>query len=102
MTFDPFHFLQHNAKTKSMKGRKRNSETSKLLGVNKISYLVNLSTIGGGAALYTEWQIIFPLNNEMPHYSITQQTLIMIISVIMLVAGFFGQKKEDNEGYLDE
>ncbi len=92
MTFDPFHFLARNAKTKDMKGRFNKVKT---LNKKQISYLVNLSTIGGGAALYTEWQILFPLNNDIPHYCPIQQILIITMSVIMLLVGLFAQEEEN-------
>jgi hypothetical protein len=79
-----------------MKGRKTSNE-NKTLNAKQKSYWINLLTIGGGAALYTEWQIVFPLNTDVPYYSFIQQASIITISATMLAIAFFSQKEDNNE-----
>lgn len=79
-----------------MKGRNVTGK-NKTLSIKQRSYWINLLTIGGGAALYTEWQIVFPLNNGVPYYNFIQQALIITISATMLAIAFFSQKEDDNE-----
>ncbi len=95
MTFDPFHFRIDNAKTKGMKGRNKTPKEFRLINKKQFLYFINLMTIGGGAAFYTEWQILFPMNEDMPYYDSDQQIIIVSISAIMLAIAFFSQKEDD-------
>lgn len=74
-----------------MKGRNRGN---KQLDNHKLrNHFVNLFTVGGGATLYTLWQIRFPLTNDVPYYSNQQQAFIMSISVTMILIGIILNKK---------
>ncbi|MDD9899037.1 MAG: hypothetical protein OXU45_08590 [Candidatus Melainabacteria bacterium] len=48
------------------------------------SYIGNILGIGGGAVLFTWWQMLVPLTSDMPEYGFFSQAAIIAIAGVMI------------------
>jgi len=76
--------------------RLRDQLRNLLLKLNSVqrTLLSNILGLGAGAAVYTLWQIHFPLILDVQDYGWLQKFVIMMISAILFFAAFLALEEK--------
>lgn len=57
-------------------------------------FLSNMLGIGGGAVIFTLWQIMIPLSDNIPEYGLLKRSVIIVLAGILFIVALMLQKEE--------